>query len=55
MFRVWVFYGMNVMLDSLKIVLLAPNPKLSTSSSELDLCAQVRMDDAGRKLQRSGF
>lgn len=46
---------MNVILDSLKIVLLAPNPELGRSRKELDLFAQVKMCDTVRKLQRSGF
>lgn len=38
MFRVWVFYGMNVIFDFLKIVFLVFNFKLSISSSEFDFC-----------------
>lgn len=45
----------KVILSSLKIVLLAPNPQPGRSGSKLNLFAQVRICDRIRKLQGSGF
>lgn len=51
----WVSHNMNVILNSLKIVLFAPKPSLGRSGNELDHFAQVRMRDALRKFQKFGF
>lgn len=51
--QVWVSYNMNVILNSLNIVPVAPHPQPVRSRSELDLFAQARTCDIRRKLWRA--